>query len=696
MHITRTGRRPLLNVFLSSLFFLPATAAVADEGMWTLHDFPSEAVESRYGADIGTDWLDRVQGATVRLDGGCTGSFASPQGLVLTNNHCVWGCVRNLSTDDENLSETGFLAENHAAERQCPGYRVSVLQESEDITRKIREATAGKSETEANEARKAALSTLEAECEEQGDLSCESVNLYHGGEYFLYKYRRYEDVRLVFAPELTIAAFGGDPDNFNFPRWNLDMSFLRVYENGEPAETPVYFPWRAGGAEDGEAVFVSGHPGRTDRLLTVAELESRRNDYLPTQLIYYSEFRGRMLEWAQSGDEAARQVQQRILGYENGIKVWRNQLKSLADPGQMARKLNDERALRQAVADDPELAAAFGGAWDDVERAIAAWSTMADEYRFIEDGKGLQGSLAGWAKTLVRGTVEREKPNAERLRAYRDTALPGVEQRLLAERPVSDGFETLSLSFSLDKLREALGPDNEVVKAVLGKDSPRTLAQRLVGETRLADADFRKSLWEGGAAAVATSDDPLIVLMRTVEPFALDLRKRFDDAVEAPLTQASEQIARARFATLGKSVYPDATFTLRVTYGAVDGWMEKGRDVFPFTTMGRTFERATGEDPFRLPASWLDAKERINPDTRYNFSSTTDIIGGNSGSPVINAEAELVGLAFDGNIHSIAGGYWFDEKVNRTVSVHVDAMLEALEVIYGADHLLEELELAKD
>jgi hypothetical protein len=679
------------------VLFLATTALSvtlhADEGMWTVHDFPSEAVERRHGVKIGPEWLGQVQHATVRLDGGCTGSLASPEGLVLTNNHCVWGCVRNLSTDEVNLSETGFLAETREAERQCPGYRVSVLQEGEDITRKVRDATAGKPEAEANAARKAALSTLEAECEAESGLSCESVSLYNGGEYFLYKYRRYEDVRLVFAPELPIAAFGGDPDNFNFPRWNLDMSFLRVYEDGKPAETPTYFPWRAEGAKDGEPVFVSGHPGNTDRLMTVAELENRRSDYLPTQLIYYSEFRGRMLEWARTSDEAARQVQQRILGYENGIKVWRNQLKSLADADQMARKLEAEKALREAIMSDSELAAAYGSAWDDVERSIVAWNTMADEYRFIEDGKGLQGSLARWAKTLVRGTAEREKPSAERLRAYRDTALPGVEQRLFAARPVSDGFETLSLSFSLDKLREQLGPDHEVVKAVLGKESPRTLAERLVAETKLADPEFRKSLWEGGTEAVAASDDPMIVLVRTIEPEALKLRKRFDDEVEAPRNQASEKIAQARFAILGKTVYPDATFTLRVTYGAVDGWMEKGADVFPFTTMGRTFERATGEDPFRLPESWLNAKDRLDLDTRFNFTATTDIIGGNSGSPVINADAELVGLAFDGNIHSIAGGYWFDEKVNRTVSVHVAAMLEALEVIYGAENLLRELEI---
>jgi len=695
MSPVRTGFGAALSAVFLCTLFLATDPAWADEGMWTVHDFPSGAVAERYGASIGPEWLARVQRATVRLDGGCTGSFSSATGLVLTNNHCVWGCIRNLSTDEENLSETGFLAASREQERQCPGARVSVLNGYEDITAAVAEATAGKSETEANAARKAALSRLESECETAGDLSCESVSLYHGGLYFLYKYRRYDDVRLVFAPELPIAAFGGDPDNFNFPRWNLDMSFLRVYEDGKPAATPDFFPWRAAGADEGEAVFVSGHPGSTDRLLSVAELQSLRSDYLPQQLIYYSELRGRMLEWAQTSPEAARQVQQRILGYENGIKVWRNRLSSLADQEQMARKVEAEQALRAAVAEDAELAAAYAGAWDDVERALAAWQTMADDYRYVEGGKGFQGSLFGWAKTLVRGTNEVQKPNEERLRTYRETALPRVEQRLFAATPVDPGFETLLLSFSLDKLREALGPDDPVVRQVLGKQSPRALAGQLVTDTRLADPAFREELWQGGPEAVAASDDPMIALARTVEPYARALRQRYDDEVEAPMNQANERIAQARFAVLGTGVYPDATFTLRVTYGAVEGWVEKGEPVYPFTTMGRTFERATGEDPFRLPQSWLDAREQIDPETRYNFVSTTDIIGGNSGSPVIDAEAELVGLAFDGNIHSIAGNYWFDQRVNRTVSVHTAAMLEALETIYGAEALLRELEVRR-
>ncbi len=681
----------LLCVLCLPLLLLQPSGGSADEGMWTLHDFPASAVETRYGVKISPEWLSSVQQSTARLDGGCTGSFASSQGLVLTNNHCTWGCVRDLSTEERNLSNEGFLASTLEDELICPGARISVLHDKEEITEKVQAAIAGMPEKRANEARKSLLSRLESECEESGDLSCESVDLYYGGQYFLYKYRRYDDVRLVFAPELAIAAFGGDPDNFNFPRWNLDMSFLRVYQDGKPAETSSFFPWYAPGAEDGEAVFVSGHPGSTSRLETVTELAHRRSHSLPLLLVMYSEYRGRMLEWARTSDEAARQVQQRILGIENAIKVWKSQLRSLMDAEQIGRKMQAEEELRGAVMANPEFAEAYGTAWQDIERAITTYQGFYERYRFIEYGQGFQGQLFDWAHTLVRGTREIEKPNEKRLRTYRDTALPRVEQGLFAATPVDPGYQELGLAFSLDKLREWLGPDDELVKAVLGNESPRNLAQQLVSGTRLADVELRKELWEGGSAAVQASDDPMIMLARKVEPFAMELRRRYDDEVEAPLKQGSEKIAKARFAILGTNVYPDATFTLRVTYGAVDGWMEKGEKVVPFTQFGRAYERATGNDPFRMPDSWLEVKDRLNLDTRYNFSTTTDIIGGNSGSPVINARGELVGLAFDGNIHSIAGDFWFDERVNRTVSVHVAAMIEALRVVYGADRLLDEL-----
>jgi len=691
---SRLRAAPLGSLGLTLVVALCATPARADEGMWTLHGFPRARVAQALGVEIDDAWLNHVQRSTVRLDGGCTGSFASADGLVLTNNHCTWGCMQDLSNEQQNLSETGFLAKTTGEERPCPGARISVLMEVQDVTGVVHGATEGKPEVEANVVRKATLSRLEVECEQAGELSCESVDLYHGGQYFLYKYHRYDDVRLVFAPELAIAAFGGDPDNFNFPRWCLDMSFLRVYEDGRPAETPDFFRWDPGGAEAGEPLFVVGHPGSTDRLYTVSQLEQQRRDGLPRRLEVDAELRGRLVEWGRTSEAAARQVQQRLLMVENGLKVRRHLLTSLLDERQMARKAAAERELREAVKAEAKLAEAYGSAWDEMDRALLARDDLEPRLSFVENQLGFQGTLFDWASTLVRGSREKEKPNEQRLREFRVTALPRVEQRLLAPKPVMAGYEKLRLGFSLDKLREWLGPDDPVVRAVLGNDSPDTLAARLVDGTRLADAGYRRELWEGGVAAVDASDDPMVALARLVEPYALELRRLYDDRVEAPSDHASEQIAKARFAVLGTDVYPDATFTLRVTFGVVKGWRERGEEVFPFTHLGRAFERATGQDPFRLPESWLASKDTLDLDTPFDFVANTDIIGGNSGSPAVDAQGRLVGLAFDGNIHSIAGDYWFDESVNRTVLVHPAAILEALRKVYGAGNLLDELTLA--
>jgi hypothetical protein len=663
----------------------------ANEGMWTLDNFPAAAVKENLGSTIDGKWLEKMRSSTVRLDGGCTGSFVSGQGLVLTNNHCVWGCVRNLSSASENLSETGFYAKRLSEERSCPGMRISVLAETEDVTGLVREATRGKSEAEANEVRKATLSKLEKSCEQASGLACESVNLYRGGQYFLYKYRRYEDVRLAFAPELSIAAFGGDLDNFNFPRWSLDMAMLRVYENDAPARIDNFLTWRSKGADKGEAVFVAGHPGTTRRLLTVAQLEHRRASLLPQQLILLSEQRGRMLAWSRTGDEPARIVQQRILGYENAIKVYQNQLRSLMDETQMARKREQEAALRSAVHADPALAKKFGSAWDDIAAAVDAYRTMEDRYRFIEAGQGFKGSLYGYARTLVRGTAEKAKPNADRLREYRDTALPGVEQQLFAEVPIYPEFEQLQLGFSLEKLREWLGPDDSTVKSVLGLAAPHDLAGELVAGSSLADPAVRKRLWKGGAAAVAASNDPLIELARKVDGEARALRTRFEDEVEAVWDSGSEKIAGARFAIYGTDVYPDATFTLRVTYGSVRGWQEKGRMVEPFTQLERLYQRTTGQDPFRILPQWESGAHKLPDSTRFNLVADTDIIGGNSGSPMVDSQGRIVGLVFDGNIHSISGDFWFDERFNRTVAVHPAIMLGSMKDIYGAQRLLDEI-----
>jgi hypothetical protein len=686
---TRMNKNSVIAVWLLSI----ASLAIADEGMWTIDNFPSATVEAKYGAKINDAWLKAAQLATARLENGCTGSFASPDGLVLTNNHCIWSCIRNLSSAERNLSDEGFMATAREQELRCPGEQISVLVDLDDVTSKVAGAIKGLDDTEANDARKAALTDLETRCEQASDggLKCEAVSLYNGGQYFIYKYKRYDDVRLVFAPEVDIAAFGGDPDNFNFPRWCLDMSFLRAYEDGQPASTPNFLQWRRGGPKPAEPVFISGHPGSTDRLLTVTQLKMQRDIMWPLWLLRYSELRGRMLAWANTSDEAARTVQQRIASIENGIKVRRNQLKALHNDAMMAEKEAQERDLRAAVAEIPELQAAYGDAWDLIDAAIAKYRNFYEEHLFIENAAGLNSELFDHARTIVRGAAERELPNGERMREYTDAALPQVEQRLAAERPVDKEYEKLRLAFALEKMREWLGPDSKYVQRILGKESPEALAAKLVDGSRLQDPGVRMALWEGGVEAVKTSDDPMIRLALAIDPESRALRTRYEDEVEALLIRGEEKIADARFRIYGSDTYPDATFTLRITYGAVEGWEEKGEMVDPFTRTSRLFERATGQRPFMLPDTWQAAREDLDADTPFNFVATTDITGGNSGSPIVAADGSLVGLAFDGNIHSIAGDYWFDPTTNRTVGVDSAIMLEALETVYGADHLMDEL-----
>ncbi|MEM7431919.1 MAG: S46 family peptidase [Pseudomonadota bacterium] len=680
-------------LFVAALW-LPLTVT-ADEGMWTVDNFPADTVADKYDVDINNQWLRRAQLSTTRLENGCTGSFASSDGLILTNNHCIWGCIRNLSTDERNLSDEGFLAAERDEELQCPGQQVSVLVDFENVTDKIATATADMTEAEANGARKAELTRLESACEaaSDGEHRCEAVSLYNGGQYFIYAYKRYDDVRLVFAPELDIGAFGGDPDNFNFPRWSLDFSFLRAYEDDEPADTPNFLPWRESGPDADEPVFITGHPGSTDRLLTVSQLKFQRDVVLPLWLIRYSELRGRLMAWGETSDEAARTVQQRILGFDNGLKVQFNALKALQTDRMIDLKARDEQELRDAVNSDPELKAKYGDAWDLIDQSLDAHRNMYEERIFIEQSAGTLGSLYNYAKTIVRGTQELEKPNDERIRTYTDAALPGLEAGLLAARPVDKGYEELQLAFSLEKMRQWLGPDSRWVHSILGSESPEALAESLVSGTQLDDPEFRKALWEGGVAAVEASDDPMIRLAASIDPGARKIRKRYADEVEAIRVRGEEKIADARFAVYGTDQYPDATFTLRVTYGAVEGWEERGEMVEPFTRTARLFERATGETPFRVPESWAAAREDLDMDTPFCFVATTDITGGNSGSPMVDANGALIGIAFDGNIHSIAGNYWFDSKMNRTVGVNAAIMLESLRKVYGADALVDELTL---
>jgi hypothetical protein len=690
--------RPL-GFALSALLTVAAAApSLADEGMWTYDNFPAATVKQRYGADIGPAWLERVRLATVRLSN-CSASFVSGDGLVLTNHHCIESCLAENSTKERSLIQEGFIARSREQEIRCGAQVADVLVDMQDVTALVEAATRGLADQAANEARKRRLTELESACEKAAPkpkpggtrLSCQAVTLYDGGQYFLYKYRRYTDVRLAFAPEAAIAAFGGDPDNFQFPRWCLDMGLLRAYEHGKPARIANPLRINFAGPAAGELVFVSGHPGSTDRQLTVAQLASLRDTVLPPALLRSSELRGRYIQFAKAGDAEKRITQEPLNGLENGLKVRRKMLDALLDESLMAQKAREEAELRARAAATPGLGD-LGDPWSEVAKATQAAQALEQPSTFLEGGAGFNTRLFRYARILVRGAEERGKPNGERLREYTDTALPRIEQQLAAPAPVYPELERLTMSFGLERMREWLGPDHPVVRRLLAKESPDTLAARMVDGSKLGDPAVRLALWQGGAAAVTASDDPMIRLALDVDAEARAIRKRHEDDVEAPTRLATEKIARARFAIYGTDVYPDATFTLRLNFGAVQGWNENGTMVEPFTRLERAFERATGQDPFRIPASWEAVKPRLDMQTPFNFATNNDIVGGNSGSPMVNARGEIVGLAFDGNIHSISGAYWFDAAKNRTIGVHPAIMREALSKVYQATGLLEELQ----
>lgn len=681
---------PILLLLL--LLLLPLLRpAMADEGMWPFDNFPATQVRQQHGVDITPAWLDRVRLATVRL-AGCTASFVSPDGLLLTNHHCVASCLAQLSSAVEDRLRDGFIAGTRGAELRCPTQRADVLVKVEDISSQVQAAIAGLDDRAANEARKQALTRLERACEQAAPAReprrCEAVALYGGGQHFLYQYKRYDDVRLVFAPEAAIGAFGGDPDNFQFPRWALDMSLMRAYEDGAPARTPGHLKINWNGAAEGEAVFVSGHPGTTQRLLTVAQLESQRRQ-LPLWLARASELRGRYIQYSKTGTEAARIVKDPLNSLENRIKVRRRMLDALLDPALLEQKRAAEQQLRASA----RLPAGKPDPWREIERAMAREQELYLPYTFLEDAAGFDSTLFSYARTLVRGAAERAKPSEQRLREFVDTALPRVEQQLLADVPVYPERERLTFSFGLERMREFLGPDHPLVRNLLAELTPDELARGLVTQSRLGDAAVRRQLWDGGQAAIEASDDPMIRMARLVDGPARAVRKQYEDEVEAVVSAATATIAAARFAALGTSVYPDASFSLRLNVGIVQGWKEGGSDVAPFSTLRRAFERATGVEPFKLPEPWLAKRDSLDLDTRMNLVSTNDIIGGNSGSPLVNAKGEIVGLIFDGNIHAISGAYWFDATRNRAVSVHPAILRVALTQVYEAAAIARELGL---
>jgi V8-like Glu-specific endopeptidase len=680
---------PLLVLALSS-------APIADEGMWTFDALPRAEVARRYGVQLTDAWVERLQRSVVRLETGCTGSFVSSEGLILTNHHCVSTCLSDNSSAGRDLVASGVVAATREDEFRCQGSQASVLMATENITDRVTKAVAGVSGAEVVTARNKLLTALETECEASSKaagsaLRCEAVTLYQGGQYWLYKYKRYDDVRLAFAPEAAIAAFGGDPDNFQFPRWCLDMALLRVYEDGKPAATPTHLAFEWGGAKDGEPVFVAGHPGTTQRLLTVAQLKTQRDVAMPFWLLRFSELRGRLVQFSKGSAESARIAKDYLDSLENALKVRRMQLSALLDDRMMDEKAAAERKLRERVEGDSALKAAVGTAWDDIARAEQRYRDILIPYTWLEGGAAFNSELFFHARQLLRAAQERGKPNTERLREYTDAGLARLRPALEAKTPIHPELEQVRLSFSLERMREYLGPDHAIVKAVLGTKTPDERARELIAGSTLANPEARLKLFEGGDAAVKASSDTMIALAREVDAESRRLRTIYEQEVQGPEAVAQQKIADARFRAYGTSAYPDATFTLRLSYGAVSGWTEAGSRVTPFTQLDRLYGRTTGTPPFQLPQRWLDTKPRLDMAARANFATTNDIVGGNSGSPMVNAQGRIVGLAFDGNIHSIAGSFWFDPQLNRTVGVHPDFMRAALTRVYPAERLAREL-----
>ena len=689
--------RKLLCALVLALFSLQTLnfTALADEGMWTFNNVPRAEIKKKYGFDVTDEWLKKVQLASVRFNNGGSGSFVSPNGLVLTNYHIVEDIVNEVSTPQKDLAKEGFLARTQSEEIKAPSLELNVLMSIEDVTNRVNGAVkAGMSDAESFAARRAETAAIESESTKATGLRSDVITLYQGGQYNLYRYKKYTDVRLVFVPEFQAAFFGGDPDNFNFPRFNIDMALVRVYENDQPVQPLSFFKWSTAGAKEGDLVFVTGNPGSTARLNTVAHLQELRDTSIPIILRLLERREAMLKKYMGLGEEQTRRAQNELNSVQNSLKVYRGQIAGLKDQKLMATKLIDEQLLRKSIAANPERQKMYGDAWDAIAKAHLGLPSYIRERRIFDQGNGFNTALFGIARALVRLAAESEKPNAQRLPEFTDARRASLELGLYSPAPIHDDFEKLKLADSLGFMVELLGADQPLVKQILGGQTPEARANELIEGTKLKDPAFRKELAAGGSKAIESSTDPMIVLARTIDPRARELRKRYENEVTGVERANYSKIARARFETEGTKLYPDATFTLRLSYGAVKGYMENGKKVAPFTTLGGLYDRATqfkSEFPYNLPSRWLEKKSAVDLKTPFNFVSTDDIIGGNSGSPTINQKGELVGLIFDGNIQSLVGDFIYDESVNRAISVDVRAMNEVLRKVFNANEIADEL-----
>ena len=676
-----------------AILLVTALAARADEGMWTFNDFPKQLVQQRYAFTPSDAWLDHVRLSSVRFNNGGSGAFVSPHGLVMTNHHVGSDCIHELGSAAHDYMAEGFYAPAREQEARCPSLELNVLVGIEEVTAAVNAGVKpGMDAATRYAAQKAAMSRLEKECAERTGLRCDVVTLYEGGVFSLYRYKKYTDVRLVFAPEADIAFYGGDPDNFTYPRYDLDISFFRVYENDRPARTEHYLVWNSRGIAEGDLVFVPGNPGSTNRQQTMTQVELLRDVVHPLLL---KTVRARLVvlrEFSARGAEEARIARDKIFTYENGVKVYAGLQAGLLDPAFMAKRAAVEKALRERVAADPKMQKEFGGAWDAIAAAEKKFAQFYAEYRLF--GFGLrQSQLYAFARDLVRLPVELAKPNDQRLREYRDSALDSLKQELFSEAPVYGALGKLMLAQVFTEMRDTLGLSDPVVKQILAGRTPAEAAEAYVSGSKLHSAAERKRLFEGGQKAIDASTDTMIALARLVDPRARELRKRNEDEVQAVERANGTLLARALFAVRGTEIYPEATFTLRLSFGVVKGYVDEGRPRRWYTTFCGLYENSVGIAPYKLPQRWLDKKAALDLDTPFNFVATPDITGGNSGSPAVNRNGELVGIVFDGNLQQIPNDFLYGDEQARTVAVHAAAILEALRKVYAADGVLRELKL---
>ena len=669
------------------------TPSSAEEGMWTFDNPPMKLLQDKYNFMPTTQWLDHIRLSSVRFNDGGSGSFVSPTGLVITNHHVAFGQLQKVSTPQKDYVKDGFYARTPAEELKAPDLELNVLMSMENVTSRVQGAVKpGMTEKQALDARKAERAKIEKESVDKTGLRSDVVSLYEGGEYWLYRYKKYTDVRIVFAPEQQMAFFGGDPDNFTFPRYDIDFAIMRVYENGQPVQSKEYLKWNTKGAAAGDLVFVSGHPGSTERGQTLSQLMIDHDLIYPTRIAKFKRQLQALRTYAARGSEQARQAAEEIFGLENSLKAYNGEFNGM-DKSLFDKKAKEEADLKAKVAANADWKRQYGDAWDAISAATKKQSELfkPQQFRSISTAS----NLASLARQIVVYVAEMKKPDAQRLNGYHESQLEELKFYLFSPAPIYPDYEEAMLTFTLQDALDQLGPNDPWVKTVLNGKTPAQVASEAIRGTKLNDPAVRKSLAEGGQAAVDASTDPLVVLARKVDPFFREIRKQYEDTVESAVTGASEKIAKARFAIYGKSVYPDATFTLRLAYGTVKGYPMNGTEAPPKTTFYGLYDRSAGfsnKPPFNLTPRFVERRDKIDLATPMNFVMTADIIGGNSGSPVINRNGEFVGIIFDGNIESLTGNFVYLEESNRAVAVESAAVIEALRKVYDAPALASELE----